>query len=107
MYLAFAIAIALALGVVTTRRVTAAASRRRRLAAPGFRPTEPLVVDSYDDVDTFPDRVKCPCCGKGRLHVIGEGNMTGGSGQLVAIRAECLRCEERVSAYFDVSEIPN
>jgi hypothetical protein len=106
-YLAFAAAIALALGVVSYRRISAALGRRQRLAAPGFSPTLPLVVDSYGDVDAFPDRVKCPFCGKGRLHVLGEGNMTGGSGQLVALKTECLRCEERTTAYFDVSEVPN
>ena len=67
----------------------------------------PYHGDSYGDVDAFTDRVRCPHCGKGRLHVLGEGNMTGKSGQLVALKTECLRCEERVTAYFDVSEVPN
>ncbi len=107
MYLAFIAAIALALAVVTTRRVAKAVGRRQRLAAPGFSPTRPHVVESYQDIDAFPDRVRCPSCGKGRLHVLGEGSMSGQSGQLVALKTECLRCEERVTAYFDVADVPN
>ena len=107
MYLAFGVAIALALGVVSWRRASGAVARSKRLKAPGFNPERPLTVAGYGEVDTFADRVRCPHCGKGRLTVLGEGNMTGSSGQLVALKTECLRCEHRVTVFFDVSEVPN
>ena len=107
MVLAFGLAIALALVVVGWRKVSARVERQQRLKQPGFNPEHPRVVGGYGEIDNFADRVRCPHCGKGRLTVLGEGNMTGGSGQLVALKTECLRCEHRVTVFFDVSEVPN
>lgn len=107
MYLAFTLAALAALAIVGGRKARRALRRRRLLAGPGFAPERPFYVEGYDDVDVLVTRVRCPGCDKGRLTSLGEGHTSGPSGPLVKVRAECLRCEERTSLYFDVSGVPN
>lgn len=107
MYLAFALAIMVAVLVVATQKVQRSAHRRLMLSSPGYSADRPLVVTDYADLDAFRDRARCPACGKGRLHLLGEGTVSGPSGVLTRMRTECLRCEERVGLYFDVSGVPS
>jgi len=98
--LALTLALLLALGFSARR-----ALRRRalRLALPGGSAETSIDVDDFDAIDEGVRARPCTCGGILEAH--GERSETSGDRRFRVVQAECRRCEQRVSLWFDVTRM--
>lgn len=99
--LALTTALLLALGAATLRLL-----RRRRIRAiaetlPGARPDNPIRVEDFSEIDAALRERRCIC--GGFLTNLGERSAREGDRVLRVVRAECGRCEDEQTVYFDTS----
>ena len=64
----------------------------------GYSIEHALRVESYEDMDAFLRKLKCPC--GGRLESTGESSRS----QARVVRTECVECEEECFLYFDLRD---
>jgi hypothetical protein len=99
--LALTTALLLALGVTALRML-----RRHRIRAvaatlPGARPDTAIRVRDFTEIDAALRARRCIC--GGFLSSLGERSARDGDRVLRVVRAECGRCENEQTVYFDTS----
>lgn len=80
--------------------------RRRRIRAvaatlPGARPDNAIHVANFNEIDAALRARRCIC--GGFLASLGERSARDGDRVLRVVRAECGRCENEQTVYFDTS----
>jgi hypothetical protein len=86
------------LRVLRRRRVCAAAA-----TLPGARPDTAIRVRDFAEIDAALRARRCIC--GGFLTSLGERSARDGDRVLRVVRAECGRCEDEQTVYFDTSTL--
>jgi hypothetical protein len=99
------LALLLALGVWTGRKLKAAVSERRalkaRAATPGYSPDNPIVLKAGLRMEDFVAQARCVCGGK--VQFLGETSRLG----LRVARGRCVECERDVDLSFVLPRLLN
>lgn len=82
--------------------------RRRKIRAlattlPGARPDNAIGVRDFSEIDAALRARRCIC--GGFLTSLGERSVRDGDRVLRVVRAECGRCEDEQTVYFDTSTL--
>jgi hypothetical protein len=101
--LAITLALLLALGATALRL-----RRRRRIRAmaaalPGAEPANAIRVNDFGEIDAALRARRCIC--GGFLSSLGERSQRDDGRVLRVVRAECGRCEDVQTVYFDTSTL--
>jgi hypothetical protein len=102
---AISLALILALAFSAWRLALRYRAHRLRLMSPGGSAATAIVVRSFDGMDDWMSNSRCSC--RGALVSLGEDSIERDGRRLRIVHAECIRCEQERSVFFDVTRVFN